>query len=580
MVELHTRLANLCGVPAAQWQARLARINRRVTALAERVNGRRQAAFDAPGGDEVQQSTSWHIVLAGLFAPPEPLPPPPLIVVEQTAYHRVVDNVPASVVAEINAHASSYPGVKVMSYTRRNYPAGSLAAHAIGHVGNRSGVDTQMPVDHDGRDAEQVVGLLGIELAGDARLAGRRGLAMQSQDRRGKVLATRVERPPLAGADTVLTIDLELQRAAEMFLDEYARRHRRHAADDSQHGGGAIIVLDIYTGEIVAAASAPRFDPNLFVSGDPRVEHVLHDPARPLVDRVVKMAIPPGSVFKSLTALALVSERMIAPNQPFYCQGYLDEPERMRCQLFRQQGIGHGDVTLADALAQSCNVYFFHHAGALGGPRLAQWAARCGFGQPTGIDLPDEAAGELPPPLLLERASQAQMFAVGQGSFTATPLQVARLYAAIANGGYLLTPTITRGEVTKTIPQPAAGDLSDSLKIPGLTVEALDAVRAGLLRTVEDPDGTAYSTVRLPGVSIAGKTGTAETGAEQADHAWFAGYAPAESPRYAFVIALEHAGSGADAAGPIARAIVQRLKLQGYLGASETAEKPFPPGKG
>jgi penicillin-binding protein 2 len=483
------------------------------------------------------------------------------------------------VAAQVNSQAKAFPGVRIVTYTRRDYPERSLAAHAVGHVGLRSGIDTQMAVDNDGRDAEQAVGLMGMELSADPRLAGKRGLAVQSRDRRGKVLATRVERSAVAGSDAVLTIDIELQRAAEMFLDEHLRRQRRHA-QKAVAAGGAIVILDVHTGEIIAAASAPRFDPNLFVLGDPRVERTLADASRPLVDRVMKMAIPPGSVFKPVTALALVSERCVAPDDTFYCQGYFDEPQRMRCQLFRRQGIGHGDLTLAGALAQSCNVYFFHHARSLGGARLAAWAARGGFGQAAGVELPDEAAGELPSQSTLETDSQAQMFAVGQGSFTATPLQVARLYAAIANGGYLVRPTITRVEVAKLAAPLALVRHSESERIAGLTPEALAAVQHGLLRTVEDRDGTAYATVRLPGISIAGKTGTAESGSERADHAWFAGYAPAEAPRYAFVVALEHAGSGADTAGPIARAIVKRLKDAGHLGDGETARTQFPPGKG
>src|SRR6185295_14272286 len=154
-------------------------------------------------------------------------------------------------------------------------------------------------------------------------------------------------------------------------------------------------------------------------------------------------AIPPGSVFKPLMALALLESKVTSEEETFACQGYLSEPERMRCQIYRQHGIGHGHITLADALAQSCNVYFFHHAGELGAVRLVDWASRFGFGQATGLELSGESAGLLPGPSELRENSQTQMLAIGQATLTATPLQIVRMYAAIANGGYLLTPRVT-----------------------------------------------------------------------------------------------------------------------------------------
>jgi penicillin-binding protein 2 len=380
----------------------------------------------------------------------------------------------------------------------------------------------------------------------------------------------------------VLSIDPQLQRSAETLLDRSARRLARKtdASGEAPHGG-AIVVLDVHSGEILAAASAPRFDPNWFAAGDPRVEAVLHDARQPLFDRVAKMAIPPGSVFKPFTAAALVENSVIDPREAFHCQGFLDEPDRLRCQIFRQQGIGHGDVTLADALAQSCNVYFFHHVTQLGAARLVDWAGRFGFGQATGIDLPDEAAGQLPPWNELRQTSQTQAMAIGQGALTATPLQVARAYAAIANGGYLITPRLSRaGAEPATSHRTDAPHVepSESARIVGLSRSTLDAVREGLRRVVDDPSGTAFSSVRLRSVAIAGKTGTAETGGQQEDHAWFAGYAPADAPRYAFVVALEHAGSGAQVAGSLARLLVERMQQLGYFGPPE--EPSIPPGKG
>ncbi len=585
MAELHRRVAQLCQVPLDEWQARARRIQRRVDDLALLVNQRRLDRYqDRLDAEPPSSDVSFGTLLAGLFAAPERLPPPPVFVVEQLAFHRIVDDVPSEVAAEIAKHAERYPGVKIVEHVRRDYPLSTSAAHLLGYVSRRSGIDSKVVAPDEPASADDVVGMLGIECDAEGQLCGTAGLEIRTTDHRGKRLATARQREPVAGRDVVLSIDPQLQLSAEQGLDRSVRRREREAAESvvSTHGG-AIVVMDVRSGEILAAASAPRFDPNLFAAGDPRVESILRDPRRPLFDRVAKMALPAGSVFKPLTALALVEHKVVDPREPFHCQGYLEDPDRLRCQIFRQHGVGHGDVTLADALAQSCNVYFFQHATELGALSLVEWAVRFGFGQKTGIDLAEEATGQLPAPDQLRQVSQTQALAVGQGAFTATPLQVVRLYAAIANGGHLVTPRIFHTATHSTTAPPSERDeveLSESTRIAGVSLRALEAVREGLCRVVEDPSGTAYDTVRLPHLAIAGKTGTAESGGPQQDHAWFAGYVPAESPRYAFVVVLEHAGSGATAAGSVARNLVQRMQQLGYFGGKETAEKPIPPGKG
>ena len=210
--------------------------------------------------------------------------------------------------------------------------------------------------------------------------------------------------------------------------------------------------MDLRDGALLAAASAPRFDPNLFGGGDAaRRAALLAAPDHPLFDRAVQMALPPGSVFKMLTAVALLESGTVDPQEPFTCQGYLHDPSQMRCEIFVRQGIGHGDVTLADALGESCNVYFFHHAGRMGQRPLGDWARRLGFGRPTGVDLPGEAAGIVPTPTIDPppgRARLADRRHASDGhrprSLTATPLQVLRMMAAVASGK-LLTPHVAPG---------------------------------------------------------------------------------------------------------------------------------------
>ena len=330
-------------------------------------------------------------------------------------------------------------------------------------------------------------------------------------------------------------------------------------------------MIDVHNGEILAAASAPRFDPAAFAGDDSsRREALLADPAHPLFHRAIQMALPPGSVFKTVTAVALLESAGLDPAATFYCQGYLKQPDRQRCAVYVRHGTGHGDVTLAEALAESCNVYFFHHAEKLPPQALVDWARRLGFGQPTGVDLPGEARGIVPAPDTIRKleghgwhTADTQAMSVGQGSLTATPLQVVRMMAAVANGGLLVAPHVVRqgtssGDRALPLPQP----------VPGLTYSTLAAIRAGLLRTVADTEGTAHGSLYLEQISIAGKTGTAVIGEGQPEHAWFAGYVPADRPRYAMVVVLERAGNAATAACPVAKRLVLRMLETGLLEAN------------
>jgi penicillin-binding protein 2 len=564
LADLHRRLAKLVGIDERAWQARVARVERRVKALAAHVNARRLENFEEQLlAEDASSDISLAALVAGLFAPPERLPPAPMVVAEQRACHPILDDVSAEVVAEIQDHPERWPGVKIVEHLRREYPQGSLAANLLGHVG----------VSHD--DASGSRGLMGFEHRFDQRLAGLAGLETRHLDRRGHLLASRHTREPADGQPLTLSLDARLQQAAETWLDRRTQPSATRGADQpSSASGGAIVVLDVHTGEVLAAASSPRFDPNWFAAADPRVEAVLADSRQPLFDRATKMAITPGSAFKPLTAMALVESRAVDPTESFRCQGYLDDPDRLRCQIYRQHGVGHGAVTLAEALAQSCNVYFFHHAPAVGGPALADWARRFGFGQRSAAEIDDEAPGNVPDDSTLRSLGATQQLAIGQGALAVTPLQMARFYAAIANGGRLVTPTFVKESA-----DPPPGEASVQVSTSGESTESrlspatLDAVRDGLRRVVDDPRGTAHESVRLPWPAIAGKTGTAETGGDQADHAWFAGYAPAEEPRIAFVVVLEHGGSGAAVAGAMARQLVLQMRALGYFGEQPVAQK-------
>lgn len=521
------------------------------------------------------QQAGRHLVEA-LTQPPPRLQVEPLVVREQEEFHPVILGVSADVAAEIEAHPERFPGVKITLRTRRIYPQGDLAAHLLGtRVALREG-----PKVSEGRS--------GLERQYDHLLSGRRGIQRTVVNRQGEALRTETLRPPQHGSDVVLTLEIPWQRRAEALLDAALQRRLPEtiAEDESPRSspqvsepprGGCVIVLDVHTGAVLVAAAAPRFDVNHLITPDPVTwQAAVEDPRKPFFPRVTQMAVAPGSIFKVVTAVALLESGTYASDATVYCRGFLDRPDQHRCLTFRHFGYGHGFVDLSDALSRSCNVYFFQGARRVGAEALVTWANRLGFGRPTGIDLPGESGGHVPAldksPGRRWSAGDTLGLAIGQSSLTVTPLQVARLMAAVANEGTLITPYLVAatGSLAVTIPtwaenNPPPGAQPEPTPIEGLRPETLAAIRAGLYRVVHDPHGTGYHSVRLAEVPIAGKTGTAEVGGGQPDHAWFAGYVPADQPRYAIVVVLEHGGSGSRAAGPVARELVRSMLESGLI---------------
>jgi penicillin-binding protein 2 len=607
--ELCRRLARLCGLSQEEWEARARRVQARVEQIAQSANDRRHAAqpfqaADRPAQDSLPGQLG-RLILDTLSASLDDPAPPRITVAEELDYHVMAEDLPLGVVAEIEATPQQYPAVKIVTRTRRTYPCGSLAAHVLGHLGPvepeelgaRKGVGCLLPerpatnlrsvpgsaqkTPDPFSGPDHYVGRMGLERQYEPLLRGRPGLAVERADHAGRLLSTVCLREPGVGRDLVLTLDCRLQRAAEELLDGALRR-RLALADQAEPAGGAIVVMDVHSGALRAAASAPRFDPNWFAAGKSKeLAALLGDPGHPLFDRASRMAIPPGSVFKTVAAIALLESAAVEPQEALTCQGYWHQPDQQRCEIYVRYGVGHGEVTLADALCKSCNVYFFHGGAELGPAPLVDWAQRLGVGTRTGIDLPGEAAGTLPTPENIQaleghawQTADTEFLSIGQGSLRATPLQMACLMAAVANGGQLVTPRLlsglglpsTDGAERRGQDELPQEDREESIRvppprpIPGLTSETLEVVRGGLQRVVCDPEGTAHGTVYLESIAIAGKTGTAETGEGRSPHAWFAGYAPAERPRFAFVVVLEHAGSGAAAAGPVVKRLVLRMQ--------------------
>lgn len=545
--KLFTRLARVTGNSVKDLEQRSQRLQTRIEKMVAAVEARRSSELSAHNPLPLNLKQGFAGISATiqseLTTPPRRYSDDPIILKEELQPHVLVEDVPLQVVAAIQSAPNHYRGVHIQSHSTRVYPLDDVAAHLIG-------LRKPLPETY-GTDGKG-----GIEQQYNDVLAGVQGEQIEHINRRGDIVASEVAQPPRDGKDIILTIDSRLQHTAETLLDE--------ALDSSSStprpSGGAVVVLDLWTGDVLAAASAPRF--SLSTMMNPSVDEVqslLDDPRRPFFPRATRMALPPGSVFKIVTAAAALESQVVSQNEIIHCQGYLKSPDRHRCMIFRNFGQGHGDIHVQDALCQSCNVFFYDLSERMGATTLVDWANRFGFGQRTGIDLPGEEEGLLPNPSESKGPNRwypgsSLQLAIGQGTLLATPIQVARMMAAVGNGGFLVTPTLIRGQ-----------DASDAQKlksITGLSQQTIDTIRVGMEMVVHHPQGTGVGAL-TPSMTIAAKTGTAEVGGK-ADHSWFAGFAPVESPRIAFCIVLEHGGSGANAA-PIVRQLMTEMIGLGML---------------
>lgn len=575
--ELWSTVATLTQRDPQELASSRASVQNRITHMREVVLRQREtrqalsSANTAPSGkSEFGLASIWNQVRKELTEPPARRQD--VVLEEEEGYHTILVGVDGDVRAEIEANPERYPGLRIVVHSRRTYPQRELGSPLVGSRTALTSEEAQQRRRADPEMSDRIgdpVGRSGLELQYDAHLRGTRGVLRVVKNRRGEIVSSEVIRKPQHGRDLVLTMDVEVQRKAEQLLDDALTRVTLPDAVDEELNqptaaptcpqGGCIIAIDVHSGAILAAASAPRFDLNLLTHPDPEQwQDLMSDRRKPFFSRATQMALAPGSVFKILTAVAAIESGKMDPDMPVVCRGYLDRPDQHRCSIFRHFNQGHGDTRLADALCQSCNVYFFTAARRMGPQPMVDWASRFGIGRPTGVDVPSEANGNLPS---ADPRGDTLGLAIGQSKLRVTPLQIVRAMAAIANGGSLVTPHLA-GEVGPI----SLGDSPsfrpafshpDPHPIEGLHGETLAHVREGLEMVVNHPRGTAFKTVHMKEVRVAGKTGTAEAGG--GDHAWFAGYVPAERPRVAFVVVLEQGGSGGKSAGPVAKSFIRCL---------------------
>lgn len=472
-------------------------------------------------------------------------------------------------VAILAANLYRLPGVEVKARLFRNYPYGDEFAASIGYIGRIN--DRELAaLKREGRlddyRGSEHIGKTGLELQYEKLLHGRPGYEEMETDAYGRAVKVLARIAPVPGDDLKLNLNQGLQQIADQALGDRK---------------GAVVAIDPNNGAVLALASRPGFDPNLFVDGiDPQTwDQLLNSPERPLVNRAVYSVYPPGSTIKPFIAIAALEMGVRTPSQTIFDPGYYSLPGSSHRFRDWKKG-GHGVVDMHKAIVQSCDTYFYRVAVDMGMQRLDEYMPRFGFGARTGIDLPGESAGLVPSPAWKERRWHKPWFpgetvisGIGQGYWQVTPLQLAVATAALANGGIIYKPELLKAvrKAGSHVWQPVA-----PVVVRRIPISAADlAVVRNAMIDVTKPGGTAPTAFAGVAYPVAAKTGTAQvTGVRQnesydarklavqyRDNALFIAFAPADRPRIAVAVIVENGGEGGVAAAPIARKLMDYYLL-------------------
>jgi len=479
---------------------------------------------------------------------------------------RLKRDVSFEIVAKIEE--KKLPGVIIEVQPIRNYIYGYTAAHVFGYLGEISRKELEK---FDNYRVGDFIGKTGLEKVLEPYLKGKDGGKQVEVTATGEFVKVLGEKQALPGHTVYLTIDVEIQKAAENALMKVMNKLRNNPNRDERYPNakeGAVVVMDVNTGEILALVSKPDFDPNLFASGISLKEwnQLNSDPEKPLLNKAISGSYPPGSIFKMVVACAALEEGVTTPELKIDTNGGVYWTIAPKKCWYYSKG-GHGIVNLVEAIAKSCNIYFYEMGRRLGIDVIEKYARMFHLDQKTGIELPGEKSGIVPSRDYKEKSFKSPQnkiwypaetldAAIGQGFHSYTPLQIAKYVSAIANGGKLYKPFLVKkivspeGKVVEKKQPQLVGRLN-------FKKETLETVKKGMKAVVE-PGGTAWWPFRDFPIQVAGKTGTAQWNILYDNHGWFVSFAPYNNPEIAVVVFIEQAGSGGSTGGPVARAIYEK----------------------
>ena len=503
---------------------------------------------------------------------------------------QIAENVGQDLIAQISERNSEFPGISIEQKAIRTYLTGSLASHVIGYTGKIS--QEEYEKKKDTYSSDDIVGKTGIEALFEKYLKGQDGEKQVDMSVDGTITGECITKDAKVGDDIVLTIDANLQSVTESALENCINKIRDGGFSQTYDAkGGAAVVMNVNTGEVLATASNPTYDPQWFSGGiDPnRWKELRDNPSHPMLNKTIQSAYAPGSIFKMVTAIAGLETGTISTKEKINDTGvYRKYNTEWKCWYYTSYHRGHGYQNVTQALQHSCNYFFYEVGDRMGISTLSKYALHFGLGKKTGIELPSESVGSVASPETKAKLKNGESWypgetlsaSIGQSYNNFTPMQIAKYISTIANGGTIVKPTIiktildsnntevSKEEIENYTNEKLGIDTSDD----GIEInpENINIAKEGMRMATSEAGGTAYNIFKNFNVEVAGKTGSAEAGTDSNGNdkvnAWFVCFAPFENPEVAVVVMIENGGHG-NYAAEVARDILVQ-----YFGKNEVAE--------
>ena len=482
----------------------------------------------------------------------------------------ISSNISRTSLLQIKERNSEFPGVEIVEKSVRTYPLGNTASHILGRIGQIE--EEELEGNEEIYDQNDIIGKAGIEYVFEKYLKGTDGVKQIDMDVDGTITDEYIAEEAVSGADVILTIDSKLQEVTEQALKNNIEKLASQAeSGETPADAGAAVVLNVKTGEVLAMASYPDYDPSAFINGidTDTWNYYINNDTKPLENKAISAMYSPGSTFKMATALAGLETGAITTTERINDTGiYRKYNSSWRCW----NSSGHGRLNVSQAIQHSCSYFFYEVGDRVGIDTLAQYSSYLGLGRKTGIELVGEISGVLASTQIAEQENRVWnpgetiSAAIGQSYNTFTPLQMAKYVATLANGGKHLDITIVKSIVNadgSEVPRDEyesyvnerLGLTEDTTEDLQIKQENLDAILEGMRGVTSESGGTAYSTFRNFDIEVGGKTGSAQTGVEGKTNAWFVGFAPFDDPEIAIVVFVRNGQHGSSTA-EVARDII------------------------
>lgn len=502
----------------------------------------------------------------------------------------IATNVSDEVVAQISERNSDFPGISIETKAARTYLTGSMAAHVIGYTGKIK--EEEYKANKDDYDIDDIIGKTGIEYVFEKYLKGTDGEKQKEMAVDGTITGEYVSKNAIAGSDVVLTIDSNLQKTTEESLENCINKIKNGGFSqryDAQ--GGAAVVMNVNTGEVLATASYPTYEPQWFVGGISQENwaYLRDDTRHPQLNKAIQSTYAPGSTFKMVTAIAGLETGVITTKEKINDTGiYKKYNSEWKCWYYTSYHRGHGYQNVTQALQHSCNYFFYETGDRMGIDNLSKYALHFGLGNKTGIELPNEKSGAAASKETYAKIRNGATMgpgdtlnaSIGQGDNNFTPMQIAKYISSIANGGTVVNPTIIKSVLNSDGTEVSKDEIrkytNEKLGIvdtdDGITIsdESIEVAKEGMRMAASEAGGTAYNIFKNFNIEVAGKTGSAEAGKDSNGNdlvnAWFVCFAPFDNPEVAVVVMIENGGHGNYAAEVARDVLIQ------YFGMNESTD--------